>query len=74
MEIMSKIDELLEVKGMSAEELAGSTGLPRMTIYNARRGKNVTLITAMKIAKSLDVEVSEIWQGFVDEDGPEIVR
>jgi len=61
MEISSKINEILEAKGMGADELSEKTGLPRMTIFNARRGKNITIVTAMKISEALEVPVEEIW-------------
>lgn len=60
--IVSKLDELLEEKKISADDLADLTELTRMTIYNARQGKGVALKTAMKISKALDVPVNEIWQ------------
>jgi len=32
-----------------------------MTIFNARKGANVTLTTALKISEALEVSVEEIW-------------
>ncbi len=68
MEISSQLNTLLESKGMSADELAEKADIPRMTIYNARKGKNVTLTTAMKIVKALEVNVSDIWSEFVEDE------
>lgn len=61
MDIESKINEILLLKGISVEQLIERTGLPRMTIFNARRGKNVVISTAMKIAKALEVPLEQIW-------------
>jgi transcriptional regulator with XRE-family HTH domain len=71
MEIISKIDELLREKRVSLDELTRLSGLTRMTIYNARQGDNVTIATALKIARVLDVPVDSIWCGIPVEDDRE---
>ena len=60
--LINKLDELLETKGVSSEDLSCSTGLTRMTIFNARKGSGVTLNTAILIAQALDVSIEDIWQ------------
>lgn len=59
--IESKIDEIMKAKDISIDDLIKKTDLPRMTIFNARKGANVTLTTALKISEALDVTVEEIW-------------
>lgn len=61
MEINSRINEVMVEKGVSTDELVEKTGLSRMTIFNASRGLNVTIKTAMKIAEVLSVPIEEIW-------------
>lgn len=61
MEIESKLDIVMEEKEVSIETLIEKTNLPRMTIYNARQGKNVTMSTALKIAEALEVKLEDIW-------------
>jgi transcriptional regulator with XRE-family HTH domain len=61
MEITSKIDSVMEAKGFTLEQLLEKTSLPRMTLFNARRGKNVTIITAMKISEALETPINELW-------------
>lgn len=46
---------------MTDVQLAFLTGLPRMTIFNARRGKNITLRTAQLIAGALGEPLESIW-------------
>jgi lambda repressor-like predicted transcriptional regulator len=48
-------------KGMTSAELSEQTGLTKMTISNARRGKNITIINARVIAKALASSIEEIW-------------
>jgi len=61
MEINSKVDEVMEAKGVTLDQLIEKSGLPRMTVFNARRGLNVTIKTAFKISEALGVSVDEIW-------------
>ena len=57
----------MEAKGITLEQLLEKTNLPRMTLFNARRGKNVTIITALKITEALDTPVDELWDSEVIE-------
>lgn len=61
MNIESKLDAVIEAKGLSVDQLIEKTGLTRMTIFNARRGLNVTINTALKIAEALEVSMHDIW-------------
>jgi DNA-binding Xre family transcriptional regulator len=61
MNIESQIDAIMEAKGITVDQLIEKTGLPRMTIFNARSGKNVTLRTALKISEALDEKMESIW-------------
>jgi len=61
MDTGNKIEAVMDAKNMSVDDLAEKTGLPRMTIYNARRGKNVTISTALKIVDALGVSLDEVW-------------
>jgi DNA-binding Xre family transcriptional regulator len=64
--IESKIDEVLETKGISVDDLVNRTGLTRMTIFNARKGANVTLKTALIISEVLGVALESIWSSETD--------
>lgn len=61
MSIESKLDEVMAEKNFSVDQLIEKTGLPRMTIYNARKGANLTLKTALSISEALDVKLEDIW-------------
>jgi DNA-binding Xre family transcriptional regulator len=61
MVIYSKINDVLKEKGVGVEELIEKTGLTRMTIYNVRQGRNVTILTALKISEALGVNLEDIW-------------
>lgn len=66
MEIISKIDKILQEKAITVDDLIKRTSLPRMTIFNARVGRNVTMVTALKITKALGVAVEEVWSNNKD--------
>jgi DNA-binding Xre family transcriptional regulator len=59
--ISSKVDEVMESKDLSLDQLIEKTGLTRMTLFNARKGSNVTLKTALAISEALEVPLEEIW-------------
>lgn len=61
MVIKSKLEQIMKKKGVSSTELSEQTGLTKMTISNARRGKNITILNAKVIAKALDSSIEEIW-------------
>lgn len=61
MVILNKIDEIMRKQGVSDADVAEATGLTRMTIGNARRGKSITLINALRISRALATPLEEIW-------------
>ena len=61
MEIFTQIDQIMKDKGLSDRDLSEITGLPSMTIGNARRGKNITLANALRISRALGQPLDKIW-------------
>jgi DNA-binding XRE family transcriptional regulator len=53
--------DIMESKHISWRELVELTHLTRMTLYNASKGKGVTLTTAQAIAKALSEPIENIW-------------
>ena len=58
---VNRISELMNLKGISDDQLCESTGLTRMTLWNAKQGKNVTLGTMKSIANALGESIVVIW-------------
>ena len=60
-----QVRNLRQRKAMSQEELAARAGVHRTYIGMIERGeKNVTIISMMKIATALDIEISELLKDF----------
>lgn len=60
-----QVRTLRQRKAMSQEELAARAGVHRTYIGMIERGeKNVTIISMMKIATALDIEISELLKDF----------
>lgn len=59
--IRNKIDLFMEEKALNDEQLAFMTSLTKMTIYNARMGKNITLSTAIKITEALGETLDSVF-------------
>ncbi len=58
----NRLEARMREKGVSTEDICFLTGLTYMTVFNARKGKNITLHTAGLIAKALKVRsLDEIW-------------
>lgn len=55
-----KIEILQAKKGIPSEELSAITGLTRGTIYSMKNGKPCKPLSVHKLAKALDVDVTEI--------------
>lgn len=55
-----KLITLMAEKEIKINELANSSGLARATISAIRSGKSCTYDTAVKIAKALDVPVTDL--------------
>lgn len=61
MVIQNKIDQIMREKGLSDSQLSEMSGLSRMTLFNARRGRKSTLPIVLSIAKALKEPVEKIW-------------
>jgi len=59
--------EVREGHGLSQGVVAGETGLSVLTVANAERGMNVSLLTAMKLSVFYDLPIEELWTGRVVE-------
>ena len=57
----NRIAELMEQKGISDDQVCETTGLTRMTLWNAKQGKNVTLKTMKAIASAVGESIEVIW-------------
>lgn len=55
-----RIEELRKQKGLTQEELAEKAGLHRAYFWDIENGRNISIKTAYKIAKALDVDLSEL--------------
>lgn len=55
-----KIEILQAKKGIPSEELTAITGLTRGTIFSMKNGKPCKPLSVHKLAKALDVDVTEI--------------
>ena len=56
-----RVKERRKVLGLSQDALADKCGMHRTYIGSIERGeRNITLINADRIAKSLDIELSEL--------------
>ncbi|MEV2909172.1 helix-turn-helix domain-containing protein [Paenibacillus larvae] len=64
MNIIQKIDMLMEQKGMTKYKLAKESGLPQSTITSIMSGriKNPSLDSLMKIANALEVPISYLFE------------
>lgn len=54
------IDFLLAERGLTCAEIVARSGLSNKTLYSARQGAEIRPKTAGKIAKALDVPITEI--------------
>ncbi len=54
------LDDLQKRHGFSNKKLANESGCSAMTIQNARRGKRVHFVSALRIARALGVSLEEI--------------
>ncbi len=58
----SRIRELRKVKGYSQEGFAAEIGLDRTYMGSVERGeRNIATLNLIRIAKSLDVEIGELF-------------
>lgn len=59
---MSRISEIMKEKGITTEQLAALTGIPKTTIneYRCARKKEPSLSRGIKIAEALGVDPKEL--------------
>lgn len=55
-----KIDIIQARKGIPCEKLYAATGLTRATVYSMKHGKPCKPLSVYRLAKALDVDVTEI--------------
>lgn len=56
-----RIEKLRKEKQLTQEELAVKAGLHRAYFWDVESGRNISIKTAYKIAKALDVTLSELF-------------
>lgn len=64
MKVKFKIDELLKQRNLSVNQLRIKAGLSLSVVQNIVNNKvqNVSIIVLLKLAKTLEVEVSELYE------------
>jgi transcriptional regulator with XRE-family HTH domain len=60
--LSQRIEKLRKQKGMTQEDLAAKAGLHRAYFWDIENGRNISIKTAYKIAKALDVTLSELFE------------
>ena len=55
-----RIEELRKKKGLTQEELAEKAGLHRAYFWDIENGRNISIKTAYKIARALNVKLSDL--------------
>ncbi len=58
----TRVAEIRIGKGLSTIELAGQVGISRQALTSIEKGGAARALTAMAIAKALDVDVAELFQ------------
>lgn len=59
----SRIRQLRKKRGLSQEALADAAGLDRTYVGSVERGeRNISLVNITKLAKTLDVSLSELFK------------
>lgn len=62
-----QVRSLRQIKAISQEELASRAGVHRTYIGMIERGeKNVTIVTMMKLATALEINITELLKDFDD--------
>lgn len=56
-----RIEELRKQRKFTQEDLAQICGLNRSYFWNIENGRNISIKTAYKIARALDVSLSELF-------------
>lgn len=58
----NRIEELRRKRGITQEQLAEKAGLHRAYFWDIENGRNISIKTAYRIAKALDVSLSELFK------------
>lgn len=64
-------------RGLTLEALGEDIGLDKSNMFRIEQGKNITLLTLLKVATFLDVHPSKLFNGTPDiamEDAEEYIR
>jgi XRE family transcriptional regulator, regulator of sulfur utilization len=59
--LSKRIEELRRKKGLTQEELTEKAGLHRAYFWDIENGRNISVKTAYKIAKALNVRLSDLF-------------
>jgi putative transcriptional regulator len=60
--VFNRVEEMRTIRGLSRQELADAVGVHYQTIGYLERGEySPSLLLALKIAKSLDAEIPELF-------------
>ena len=57
----NRIEEMRKKKGLTQEILAEKAGLHRAYFWDIETGRNISIKTAYKIAKALDISLKELF-------------
>lgn len=60
--LAQRIEKLRKEKGLTQEVLAAKAGLHRAYFWDIENGRNISIKTAYKIAKALEVNLSELFK------------
>ena len=58
----NRIEELRRERGITQEQLAEKAGLHRAYFWDVENGRNISIKTAYRVAKALDVSLSELFR------------
>lgn len=59
--LSQKIETTRRKKGMTQEELAEKAGLHRAYFWDIEQGRNISIKTAYKVAKALDISLKDLF-------------
>lgn len=63
MKLGERIEKLRKERHLTQEQLAERAKLHRSHFWDIEQGRNVSIKTAQKIAKALDVSLAELFEG-----------
>jgi transcriptional regulator with XRE-family HTH domain len=59
--LSKRIEQLRKHKGLTQEQLAEKAGLHRAYFWDIENGRNISIKTAYKIARALEVSLSDLF-------------